>query len=98
MPKQHHPKTLRFSELEVGDHFFWGGKEHVKLPEVESGPVHGVGCEERRYNGIVNCIQVGTLTLSGMGNDVEVYRCAENDCYYEDLRERLRQIQELSAL
>ena len=97
MPKhdKHEPKTLYFADLEVGEHFYFGGKEHVKLPDVESGPVHGVGCEERRYNGIVNCIQVGTLTLSGMGPDVEVHREAETNYHY---RELLRQIHELSAL
>jgi hypothetical protein len=60
---------LTFADLEVGEHFDWGGKEHVKLPEIESGfpPM----------SGIVNNIEVGTLNLSGMGPGVPVKRWEE---------------------
>jgi hypothetical protein len=59
-------KELYFKDLEVGEHFEWGGKEHVKLPEIQSGfpPV----------SGFVNNIEVGTLNMSGMGPEVTVKR------------------------
>ena len=63
-----------FADLAVGDHFVWGGKEHVKLPEIGSGPIKPEG---NCYYGFVNCIQVGTCQLSGMGPLVEVDRIHE---------------------
>jgi hypothetical protein len=68
---QHEGKHLTFADLEVGEHFDWGGKEHVKLPVIRTGAESGsTGC----YIGEVNCIQVGTAQLSGMGPLVSVKR------------------------
>lgn len=72
---QHVPlPCVHFGDLEVGEHFIWGDKEHVKLPEIGSGPLQ---FGSTHHFGFVNCIRVGTLQLSGMGPLVEVTRIAE---------------------
>ena len=70
----HSPCRQHFSDLKVGEHFIWGDKEHVKLPEIGSGPLQ---FGSTHHFGFVNCIRVGTLQLSGMGPLVEVTRIAE---------------------
>jgi hypothetical protein len=75
--KHHEEKHLTFADLEVGEHFDWGGKEHVKLPEITSG--------NPPMCGIVNNIEVGTLNLSGTGPGVAVKHWHGQAPYVDEL-------------
>lgn len=56
----------KFVDLKVGDHFLFGGREHVRLPIVDVG--EGVS------SGYFNAAQIGSGQVSGFGPYVDIVK------------------------
>jgi hypothetical protein len=81
MKKTHKHKHTTFGDLQVGDHFFYGGQEHVRIPIVQTGTYDtpakrapGDCVPSLVVLGYVNAVQVGSAQVSGFGPNVDVVK------------------------
>lgn len=76
------PEHMTFADLQVGDHFLYGNREHVRIPIVDTGDFYDTPTKRapsdcvpnRVILGYCNAAQLGSGQVSGFGPKCEVVK------------------------